>query len=393
MGIRLAGAAALPVLLAASLCPVGGDAPAAPIEFGVQIAPEKSSYDDLVATWQMIEGLGYDNVWLNDHFMPIMGDRGAPHLEAWTLLAALATQTERIRIGVLVSGNTYRHPAVLAKMATTIDHVSRGRLNLGIGAGWEEIEHRAYGIPFYSAEERAARLAEALEVITRLWSGDRSTWKGEYYELLDAPFSPKPLQRPHPPIVIGGQGKRLIMPIVARYADEWNVPPGVSPEGVRERLSIVRRKCRRLKRSPCIANVSVFLPLVNMTNVPLAGPLTRLGARFVVGKRVASSLLAGSPREIRRRIQEYVDAGATRIIITTRPAQSRRLMRRFAREVMPAFHGPPGHADRRAAGAGPLVTQPRAQSPQRPFLSTRPGKAPVCSPRSLTTTPLTTVAS
>lgn len=337
MSARLGGATALAIVLAAVLCLTPGDTPAAPIEFGVQIAPEKVSYDEVVVTWRLIEELGYDNVWLNDHFMPIMGDRSAPHFETWTLLAALATQTERIRIGVLVSGNTYRHPAVLAKMATTIDHVSRGRLNLGIGAGWEEVEHRAYGIPFYTAEERAARLAEALEVITRLWNADRPTWKGKYYELVDAPFSPKPLQQPHPPIVIGGQGKRFIMPIVAQYADEWNVPPGVTPDGVRERLTIVRRKCRRLQRSPCVPNVSVFLPLVNVTNVPLAGPLTRFGARFVVGEQVASSLLAGSPREIRRRIQEYVDAGATRVIITTRSALNRRLMRRFAHEVMPAF--------------------------------------------------------
>ena len=337
MTVRARAATRRVAILAAALCLPPGPASAAPVEFGVQIAPEKASYDDVVITWRLIEELGYDNVWLNDHFMPIMGDRSWPHLEAWTLLAALATETERIRIGVLVSGNTYRHPAVLAKMATTVDHVSRGRLNLGIGAGWEEVEHRAYGIPFYTAEERAARLTEALEVITRLWNADRPTWKGKYYELVDAPFSPKPLQQPHPPIVIGGQGKRLIMPIVARYADEWNVPPGVTPDGVRERLTIVRRKCRRLQRSPCVSNVSVFLPLVNVTNVPLAGPLTRFGARFVVGKQVASSLLAGSPREIRKRIQEYVDAGATRVIITTRPALNRRLMRRFANEVMPAF--------------------------------------------------------
>ena len=337
MMVHARGATRLVAILAAALCLRPGPASPIPVEFGIQIAPEKVSYDDVVVTWRLIEELGYDNVWLNDHFMPIMGDRSGPHLEAWTLLAALATETERIRIGVLVSGNTYRHPAVLAKMATTVDHVSRGRLNLGIGAGWEEMEHRAYGIPFYTAEERAARLAEALEVITRLWNADRPTWKGKYYELVDAPFSPKPLQQPHPPIVIGGQGKRLIMPIVARYADEWNVPPGVTPDGVRERLTIVRRKCRRLQRSPCVSSVSVFLPLVNVTNVPLAGPLTRFGARFVVGKQVASSLLAGSPREIRKRIQEYVDAGATRVIITTRPALNRRLMRRFANEVMPAF--------------------------------------------------------
>jgi F420-dependent oxidoreductase-like protein len=342
-----AGALGLLLAAAAGVRP-GAVAAAAPIEFGVQIAPERTSYGEIVKTWRLIEELGYDSVWLNDHFMPVMGDKSGAHFEAWTLLAALATETERIRIGVLVAGNTYRHPAVLAKMAATIDHVSGGRLNFGLGAGWEEFEHRAYGIPFDTAQVRAERLAEALEIITRLWRAERPSWTGRHYALAEAPFAPKPLQRPHPPIVIGGQGKRLIMPIVARYADEWNVPPGISPAGVRERLAIVRRRCRRLARSPCVPSVSVFLPLVNVTNVPLAGPLTRLGARFVVGRRIASSILAGSPAEIRRKIEEYVDAGATSVIITTRPALNRRLMRRFARDVMPQFRarkdGPPDAA-------------------------------------------------
>ena len=336
--------AAMPTLVFALLALLAGGpsaANAAPVRIGVQIAPENATYEEIVRTAAVVEEAGYDGLWLNDHLVPVMGDRDAPHFEAWTMLSALATQTKRIRIGILVSGNTYRHPAVLAKEATTVDHVSHGRLDFGIGAGWEEFEHRAYGIPFYTAEERAARLGEALEVITRLWRDDHPTFEGKYYQLLNAPFAPKPVQRPHPPIVVGGQGKKWIMPVVARYADEWNVPVGVSPAGLKSRLAAVREECNRINRSPCVREVSVFLPLVNISNVPLAGMATRLGARALVGNKIARSVLAGSAAEIKSRIQEFVEAGATAVILTTRPSLNHDLMRRFASEIAPAFRAAP----------------------------------------------------
>jgi alkanesulfonate monooxygenase SsuD/methylene tetrahydromethanopterin reductase-like flavin-dependent oxidoreductase (luciferase family) len=236
-----------------------------------------------------------------------------------------------------VTGNTYRHPAVLAKMATTVDHVSRGRLDFGLGAGWEEFEHKAYGIPFYTAKERAERLGEALEVITRLWRDAHPTYTGKYYALAAAPFSPKNVQKPHPPIVIGGQGKQWIMPLVARYADEWNAPVGLSPADIRERPADVRAACERLGRAPCVRRVSAFLPLANITNIPLAGPATRLGARLLVDERAGVSVLAGSADAIQARIREYVDAGVTSVIITTRPAINHDLMRRFATEIVPGL--------------------------------------------------------
>jgi F420-dependent oxidoreductase-like protein len=307
------------------------------IDFGIQTPTENTTWDDLLATWREAERLGYESAWVYDHFLPIVGDPDGPVIEGWTALAALAASTERIRIGVLVTGNTYRHPAVLAKMATTVDHISNGRLEFGIGAGWYEKEHTAYGIPFYTAKERAERLTEALEVVKLLWTADHPSFAGRFYRLHAAPFSPRPLQRPHPPIVVGGQGKKWILPTVARYADEWNVPIGVTPEGVQERLQILRRICQEIGRSPCVERVSAFLPLIRITAVPLAGPTVRLAARLVVEKRIADSLLVGSAEEIRRRIQQFVDAGATRVILSLRPPFDRELMRRFAEEVMPAF--------------------------------------------------------
>jgi len=317
------------------------------ITFGVQLAPENASYEEIVRTVRLVEELGYDHVWLNDHFMPVLGDKDGANFESWTLLAALAAETERIRLGILVSGNTYRHPAVLAKMATTVDHVSRGRLNFGIGAGWEEFEHKAYGIPFFTAKERSLRLGEALEVITRLWDDDHPSFAGRYYSLSQAPFAPKPVQRPHPPIVVGGQGKQWIMPLVARFADEWNATVGLSPADIRERVDAMRAECERLGRRPCVRTVSAFLPLANITSIPLAGPATRLGARLLVDERAAVSVLAGSAEDIQARIREYVDAGVTSVVITTRPAINHDLMRRFARDVVPGVraHVPKVDAD------------------------------------------------
>jgi len=307
------------------------------IRFGIQTGQQDVTYPEIVAIWKEAEALGFDSAWTFDHFIPIRGNTDNPCLEAWTLLGALAARTTKIRIGTLVTGNTYRNPALVAKMATTIDHISGGRLNFGIGAAWFEFEHRAYGFPFYTPKERAQRLEEALQVIKKLWTEDHPSYQGRFYALEKAPYSPPNVQKPHPPITIGGKGKRWIMPLVARYADAWNVPIGVTPEGIKERLEIVRKECARIGRNPCDIEVQAFLVLYSITEVPLAGSAVRLGARIVESKEVAQSILAGSPKEIAAQIQRFVDAGATHIIMNLRPPYDPELLRRFAREVMPRF--------------------------------------------------------
>jgi F420-dependent oxidoreductase-like protein len=325
------------LLVAVLVAPAYAAEPSPRLRFGVQTPNQHVSWDDLLATWKEADGLGFDSAWVYDHFIPIFGDQDGPVLEGWTALAALAAETSRLRVGVLVTGNTYRNPALLAKMATTVDQVSHGRLILGIGAGWFERDHTAYGFPFGTARERARKLEEALQVITKLWTEDHPSFAGKYYQLDKAPFAPRNVQKPHPPIVIGGQGKRWIVPLVARYADGWNAVSGVTPDGIRERRTIIEQECRRIGRTPCPTDVSVLVPLVAITSIPLAGPVVRLGARAFVKKEVAQSILADSPDAIRDRIKAYADAGASEIILSLRPPFDRALLRRFAQEIMPAF--------------------------------------------------------
>ena len=327
------------ILLAALLAPdpAVAEEHGSHVRFGIQTPNQNTTWDDLLATWKEADALGFESAWVYDHFIPIFGNQDGPCLEGWTALAALAAATQRIRVGVLVTGNTYRNPALLAKMATTVDQVSHGRLILGIGAGWFERDHAAYGFPFGTAHERARKLEEALQVITKLWSEDHPSFTGRYYKLDRAPFAPPNVQKPHPPIVIGGQGEKWIVPLVARYADGWNAVTGVGPDGIRERRQIIADECRRVGRSPCPTEISALVPLVAITNIPLAGPVVRLGARVIAGRKIARDVMADSPAAIRERIQKYVDAGATEIILSLRPPFDRGLLRKFSQDIMPAF--------------------------------------------------------
>ena len=192
------------------------------LRFGVQTPPQHVPYSQVQDVWLEADELGYDSAFGFDHFLPILSDPTGPCLEGWTLLAALAAQTKRLKTGLLVTGNTYRNPALLAKMAATVDHVSGGRLILGMGAGWFQLEHDAFGIPFYTPGGRARRLVESVELIKMLFTQEKTTYAGKYYQLKDASFEPKPLQKPYPPILIGGMGPKVVQPLVARHADIWH---------------------------------------------------------------------------------------------------------------------------------------------------------------------------
>jgi len=175
------------------------------LRFGIKTAQQFTTYEDILRVWTEADGIpSIEHAWAFDHFIPLGPDPTGPQLEGWTLLGALAARTERVRLGLMVTGNIYRHPAVLANIATTVDIISRGRLDFGIGAGWNELECSMYGIELYSTGERIRRLGEACEVIKLLWTQTVANFDGKYYHLEDARCEPKPVQKPYPPFVNGG---------------------------------------------------------------------------------------------------------------------------------------------------------------------------------------------
>lgn len=204
----------------------------------------------------LAERAGWDGIWLSDHLMPSSGHPTAPVNESFTTLAALAATVPRLRLGHMVAGNTYRHPALVAKMAAGIDRISRGRFVLGLGAAWQQNEHDRYGIPFYDARQRMARLDEACRVIRCLLSNDLSSFDGNHYQLCNAPLSPKPVQA-RLPLLIGGGGERLLLRIVARHADEWNV--FATPDTLRHKLGVLEGHCEAIGRDPAQIKRTVVL--------------------------------------------------------------------------------------------------------------------------------------
>jgi F420-dependent oxidoreductase-like protein len=229
------------------------------MRFAIFSSMGNTTWNDVLTLWRHSEETGWDAACVTDHFMPNTPDRVGDMLEAWTTLTALAALTKRMRVGTIVSGNTYRHPAVLAKMAANIDIISGGRLICGIGAGWQENEHQAYGIPFYTMGERLKRLDEACQVLNLLWTQERTTFKGKYYQLDDAPLMPKPVQKPRPELMIGGGGEKVTLKIVARWADHWNVWGG--PETLAKKGKILDGYCKEIGRDPkTILRSAVMIP-------------------------------------------------------------------------------------------------------------------------------------
>jgi F420-dependent oxidoreductase-like protein len=215
------------------------------LQFGL-CTDQNLSWEDTVQRWRYFEQLGFDSVWDCDHYQQPSRPHG-PYFEGWTLLAALAAETSRIRVGVLVSCNTFRHPALLAKQAMTVDHISHGRLELGLGAGWFEPEHKAFGIPFPEAPELVAQFREAVQVVDLLLRQDITTFNGTYYQITEAPFRPAPVQKPRPPLTLGAHRSKMLR-IVAEYADRWNSHGTVDEIGERNR--ILDEHCAAIGRDP-----------------------------------------------------------------------------------------------------------------------------------------------
>jgi F420-dependent oxidoreductase-like protein len=264
-------------------------------------------WDDVHEITAHCEQTGWDGVYFADHFMP---NHGGPEpqdgdtLECWSVIAALAALVPRMRIAPLVSSVTYRHPAVLANIAATVDHVGHGRLTLGVGAGWQENEHAAYGIPLGTVRERMDRFEEAVQVLRSLLDQRRTTFAGQYFQLRDAPNQPAPVQE-RLPLLIGGAGERRTLRIAARHADQWNC--WATPELLAHKLSVLREHCAQADRDPAEIHVSTQALLYLSTDEEwLRGKRQDDGQRPVI---------AGTPAEVIDIVARYRDAGADELIV------------------------------------------------------------------------------
>ena len=247
------------------------------MRFAFKTSPQNMTWDDLLAVWRAADDLEvFESGWTFDHFYPIFSDSTGPCMEGWVTTTALAQATTRLRIGLLVTGIHYRHPAVLANMASALDIISGGRLELGVGAGWNVEESDAYGIELGGLTERFDRFDEALECLVGLLTQDNTDFRGEYFTLTDARNEPKPIQRPHPPIVIGGTGPRRTLRAVARHAQHWN-HPGADVEGWRSSLAVLHERCAEIGRDPAEITTSIHL-LYDPAGGP--GPLVEQAAAF-----------------------------------------------------------------------------------------------------------------
>jgi F420-dependent oxidoreductase-like protein len=218
------------------------------MRLGLDISQHQLEWDEILSRARFAEEAGFEAVWVFDHFKPLYGSPQGPCFEAWSLLAALGAATDRLRLGALVTGVTYRHPSVLAAQTVTVDHISNGRVEFAIGAAWFEQEHRELGIDFPRNSERARRLEEAIEVFRLLTTEDGAIYDGKYYKLDGASYNPKPVQNPHPPIWVGASGEQLMLPIVGRQADVWHAFG--STESLARKARIVDESAARAGRDP-----------------------------------------------------------------------------------------------------------------------------------------------
>lgn len=252
---------------------------------GLKLSQQFMTMDVLSKVWEVVDDSGFDGIWIFDHFATLGADPSGDVYEAWTLLAAMAQATRRVRIGCLVSGNTYRHPGVLAKMAVTVDHLSGGRLDMGLGAGAGP-EHAMLGIPLGTPAERVDRLAESCQVLKRLWTEPVTTFHGNHYQLDQALANPKPVQRPHPPLWIGGSGEKRTLRVVAEHADAWinGNRPGEDPGELVRISRLLDQYCADIGRDPAEIRRAVQVPLPTDADeaVRVTGAYLAAGFRDVI---------------------------------------------------------------------------------------------------------------
>jgi F420-dependent oxidoreductase-like protein len=276
------------------------------VKFGLDVSQHHLQWDEILGRVKLAEDAGFDGAWVFDHFKPLYASPTGPSLEAWTLLAGLAAATERIRLGPLVTGMTYRHPSILTTEIVTVDHISNGRVEAAVGAAWFEGEHDELGIEFPRTRVRAERMEEGTQVMRLLMTEDGATFDGKHYRLNDATYNPKPVQQPHPPIWIGARGEQLMLPIVGRQADAWHAWGSVTD--LQRKWRIVSQHAEKAGRNPD--------DITRATGLSLSEPWD----------------------EVRARIEEVADAGWSYLTVSW-PSEGKARLEEFIEKVMPDYAG------------------------------------------------------
>ncbi|MFX0114048.1 MAG: LLM class flavin-dependent oxidoreductase [Candidatus Hodarchaeota archaeon] len=291
------------------------------IDFGIQIEPQFGF--DYPATLQIVqttENIGFSNIWLSDHFFLDTESTNKISYDIWTIMTAIAVQTQHLRIGSMVLCNSYRHPAVAAKMVATLDQISNGRFEFGFGAGWKQIEYNAYGFPFPSAKIRIEQLAEAIQVMKALWKEDKANFQGKYYELIEAISFPKPLQQPHPPLWIGTMAvKPKMLQLIAHYADGANLAWAYTPEQVKDTYSRIDNYAEKFgRKTPIRRSLGLWAGIYRSENEfeqAIQETAKRRGMPLEGYRHRLEGALHGPPEFWLKRIAEYEEAGIEKLIL------------------------------------------------------------------------------
>src|SRR2546426_12579447 len=314
-----------------------------PIKFGVMVPqgwrmdlvdfPDPvEAFEAMTRVAQEAENLGFNSVWLYDHFHTIPVPSQEVTFECWMSTAALARDTKRVRIGQLVTCNGYRNPALLAKMASTVDVMSHGRLDFGVGAGWFEHEYRAYGYDYPDAPERLRYLREAIQVILAMWTQEEAVFEGKYYQVCGAINQPKGIQKPHIPLLIGGGGEKVTLRLVAQYADACNI--GGDIPTIKHKLAVLKQHCEQLGRDYESIKRTTLIDYCVIAETE-AGVLAKLTPQERDNvEELRQTWLIGTPEQIRERLAEYEEAGIQELIVRFVDAAQLEPLRLFARECI-----------------------------------------------------------
>ena len=310
-----------------------------PIQFGIQTGQQDVTWERMRDFWQKVDYWGYDSLWAFDHLYPIfVPDPHGPCMESWTLLGALSQHTKRARIGALVNGNTYRNPALVAKMTATLDQLSGGRVNLGLGAGWFELEHQSLGFDFKTLPARLEALDESCQIIKGMFSQDKTTFRGKHYNVVDAVCNPRPVQQ-HVPLMIGGHGERVLLKIVARHADMWNMTNADAAE-MRRLIGVIERHADTVGRDADQIEKTLMLAMAYNPPKQRDEMLNGLIAMMAqtTPEKARDRMVIGSKQECIDKIEGFIKAGVTHFIfMQVWPMIVEDEVQSFAEEVIPAF--------------------------------------------------------